>query len=230
MAISELYESLKNNLDRADPNRIADLLRYAQLGSIVRALPTTLAGRAPAVSGYSFTANVRSVPLDENAPALHILRAYARAGTVTGELTVDADYVITDPVSAHIGIGPDGSICVLGTDAITVLDVWYVPLKCKIVEVIGAPATGVLAIPAAVAPAGVIRLVEAEVLTGSVVGKCRIRKPAAGLPATTLAQLDVAKANVQFNNATDAPTLVRAKLAVFPSLDLDAALAALRPF
>jgi hypothetical protein len=232
MAISEIAENLKNILDRAEPGKLADYLRSIQFGSLLRgSIVHQLVKRVPvANTGYTFGANMSAVPVDESGAALKVLAAYSRAGTFTGAMTVDADYVTTDVASGHIGVGPNGEINVLTADAITLIDVWYIPLRYKVVEFTGAPATGLLSIPATVAPNGILKLLEAEALAGSVVGKKKIRIPTDGLPATTLAQLKVALDVVQFNNATDAVTSARVKLAIAPSVDLDSMLAALRAF
>jgi hypothetical protein len=72
---------------------------------------------------------------------------------------------------------------------------------------------------------GVVLLMEAESLAGTLVAKMHVIKEAAGAPATTLARLDLAKLNVQFAVA-DAVTSARVKLAVVSAIDVDALLEA----
>lgn len=207
--------TLKTDLDRADLNTVADGLRLAKLGQMLggelkqvrRKVNMDALGRDP-----SDLATLDSYVV-QDAPALTVLRAYARAGSAgTGEMTVVA--VNVTPTAGEIAVSPSGSIVTLAADALTDVDIEYMAMRGEVVEITGAPATGVLAIPAQYTARGVLYLLEAEALAGAVTGRKIVVAPAAGLPATTQARLDVAKANVSFNNATDAVTSARAKLFV----------------
>ncbi len=74
-------------------------------------------------------------------------------------------------------------------------------------------------------PGGVIALLEAFSLAGTLTGQLRVKQPTAAAPATTLANLDLAKQNVLFAVA-DAVTSCRVKLLVCPDVDLQTILQA----
>ncbi len=212
MALTSLANSLKAQMDNGNPNTLASALQKMRIGSQLRACKTRLLKQVPVASGVQL-ATLQVVKLPEDAKACTIFRATARAGGVTGELAVQT--FGTTPATGQIAVAPNGDIVVLAADAITSLDILYEPEPHDVVEYIGlVPATGVVAIPAPALALGVVGLIEAEVLAGAVTGNKIVLVPAAGLPATTKATLDLAKANVSFNNATDAPTSVRIKLAV----------------
>lgn len=139
----------------------------------------------------------------------------------------------TTPTTGTVGVSPSGDIVFLATDAVNDVDLVYSVCVQDVVELVlnVVPGTGVCAIPTSIAPAGpgkaglggVLMLMEAESLAGTLVQKMHVLTPAAGAPATTNARLDVAKANVQFAVA-DAVTSCRVKLGVVPSVDVNALL------
>ena len=220
------------------PQALPDMLNKISFGDFLRASKTYLRRKAPLVgatngSNANQLTTLQVIPTGDDAKAATILRAYAistsAAGTL-GELAVQA--FGATPADGQIAVAPNGDIVVLAASAYTSVDVVYEPEKQDVVEMLlpVVAATGVCALPttnAAIAR-GVISLLEAEILTtsGAVTpAKKHILVPAAGAPATLQARLDVAKANVQFNQATDLPTgFVRVKLGVVPSVDVDALL------
>lgn len=142
-----------------------------------------------------------------------ITRATAKAGGVTGALTVDA-YGAT-PATGEIAVAPNGDIVVLNADAITDLDVSFISEDGEIVEETGlVPASGVVTPLDPRASRGLKVLLEAEILTGTTVGKSIILVPASSNPATTKAALDIAKKTIRFNSSTDAPLTVRVRYLV----------------
>jgi len=229
MSIAELTETGgKASFNKVDPNSLPDRLRSIKFGDVLRALPTTLVGRAAAAhDGYNVS-TLQKIATAEDARAAAILRATVRAGGVTGELTPQA--FGTTPATTQIAVAPNGEIVVLGTDAITDIDVLYVPAKYETIELELPVATGLLVIPSQYVTKKVLFLMEAEITAGSVTGKKVVLVPAAGLPATLQARLTVARDQVQFNHATDAGTKARIKLAVAPDVDLDAVLTSVSAF
>jgi hypothetical protein len=135
------------------------------------------------------------------------------------------------PGAGEIAVAPNGDIVTLAADAYTSVDIVYEPFPHDVLEYELDVAVGVATIPAPALARGVLALLEAEVTAGTVTGKKGILVPlaggGAGLPATTKAQLTSAKGTVSFNNATDAPTKCRIKLAVALDVDVDAILTAL---
>lgn len=215
-----------NGLNDAQPGQLADMLRAAKLGSILRALPTQLNGKVPlaaAANPYVAAASL-SLQLPDDAKAAFVFRAYSRAGTGgTGEQTADVAQTgtATDPGSGHIGISPSGDLVFHGADVPTLVDVYYLPLKYDVVELTLSYATSSAAIPAAYKA---LLLLEAEVLTGTAPGEVIIDGPGTAT-ASGHAELDAAKTHVIFNVAqAGAAGTARVKLGVYSKVDLDALL------
>ncbi len=229
--------SLKKQLDAANPQVLADMLRSAQIGSALRSMLThrrRVNMVAQAVNPYVL-ATVQSLQLPDDAKACSILRATAVTGTGTqGELTIDG-YAAAAPAAGHISIQPSGDIATLIADAWTALDVVYQPEKHDTIELTlpVAPGTGLCTLPTGVGQlcsAGVILLMEAEALAGTLAGKKIVLIPTDAAPATTLARLKLDKTAVHFAVA-DAVTQARLKLAMVPGaltggVDIDALLTA----
>lgn len=180
---------------------------------ILRALPQHICKQVPAASNpYQLaTLNTIALPIDFKAAA--IISAYSHAGSAgTGQQTVNA-YGAT-PLTGTCSVAPNGDIVFLGTDAPTDVDVIYQPLGAQWAELIlpVVAGTGVCALPAAYTALGVVRLLEAEALTGTTPGKKNILVPAASAPATTKANLSVDGATVYFATA-DAVTTCRVRVA-----------------
>lgn len=222
----------KDQLNNANPNNLADLLREFKLGDLVCSLPRCLNKQVPAAgtvaTGNLTTVSVIKLPNDAKAAFVH--RAAVRAGTAaTGEYTSAAPHYGDTPSTTEFAITPCGDICFLGTDVVTDVDVVYTPMKGEVVEFEGNLVTGVLTIPPQYVERGVLYLLEAEITAGAVLGGKRILVPlaggGAGLPATTTAQLTSNKSTVSFNNATDAGTKARVKLLVSAAPEFGAKLA-----
>lgn len=214
-------QSVKDNLNYPVEGKISDLLRKLAFGDLLlgqmvqfrRSLDMTAAAQAN--DGYNVaTLSPIVMRSSQLPPAASILRATVRAGGVTGELTVDA--YGTTPATGHIAVAPNGSIVTLTSDAITNLDLVYVPERGLVVEFIGpvTSATGVMSLPTSIIGNGIVLLLEAEVLAGAVTGKKVVLVPGGTGPATLTARLAVAKTSVNFNQATDTPTRARVKFLV----------------
>jgi hypothetical protein len=149
MTISVNDNSLKNELNRAQPGSLPSMFAAMKLGDVVRALPTTLRKAVPTVSAPYQLTTLDTIVLPDDAKANTILRAYARAGSGTkGELTVVA-YGAT-PTAGQIAVAPNGDIVTVHSgDVWTSLDVVYLPEKYDVVELTlpVVPGTGVCALP-----------------------------------------------------------------------------------
>lgn len=222
MAIAEKTETGgKAVLNRCDANSMWDRFRALKLGDILRTLPTWLMGKAAvAHEGYN-VATLQKIATAEDARGAVILRATVRAGAVTGELTPQA--FGTTPATTQIAVAPNGEIVVLAADAITDVDVLYVPQKYETVEVKLPVAGDALAIPATYTGKKVMFLMEAEITAGTAAGKKIVLVPGGAGPAAGNARLDVARTTVQFA-AADAATEARVKLAIASDVDVDAKL------
>lgn len=226
MTINVNAFSLKSELDKASPQFLSDAFRIVKLGSVVRALHTSLRKKTPAASAVQL-GTLQSLVLADDAKAMTISRAYARVATAgTGELTV-VSYGTT-PTTGQIAVAPNGDIVTLAADAITSLDVVYHPEKYDIVELTLPVTSNALALPPVVTTPGAILLLEAEALVGTTIGLKIVLVPSASAAATGQARFDLAKLNVKFAPA-DAVTSARVKLAISSAADLDALLTAVSP-
>jgi hypothetical protein len=231
MALTANATSLRLALNGASPGQLPDMLRTMAFGDMMRqSLPCALRNQNVDTAAndpppYQI-ATLASLQLPDSCKAHTILRAYARAGTGTkGELTVSA-YGVT-PTATHVAVAPNGDLVFLEADEYTNVDVVYMPEKCDVVELVlpVVPGTGVCALPAAITKIGVVLLMEAQQLVGTVTttaGGTAILIPG-GTPATTQAALDLAKANVQFLIA-DAVSSCRLKLGLVSAVDVNALL------
>lgn len=234
MSLSTLATSLKNLFNNGSPGALPDMFRKIKIGNVLRSLETYLYQQAPAASVYTLN-TYQAIALPEDAKARVLGTAYARAGGVTGPLTVATFASGTHPATGEISVGPNGDIVTLASDAITSLDVAYAPVKLDVVEVTlpVVPGTGVCALPVAagqVAGPGAVLLMEAESMTGGVVGKSIVDIPTNSAPGTSAhASLNVAKTSVLFK-VSDAVTSARVKLGIIPGTDLNALLEAADTF
>ena len=225
--MSELAPTLKDELNFSNLNQIADYLSVIKLGNVLRQqLPHSISKAAPAVNAYNLS-TVQCIALPEDAKAAVILRASVRAGGTAGEYT--AVGMGTTPSTTNFAVTPNGDIGFLGTDAVTDVDVVYIPQRYDIVELTLPAPAGVVTIPTVYTTLGVKFLLEAEAITATIAGKKIILVPST-TPATTKANLNVAKTQVLFNTATDAVTVARVKLAVVSSYDIHAALSVAATF
>lgn len=212
-------QSIKDSLNYPDVAKVGDLLRAIAFGDLIlgqmNQVRRSVDMTAQVASGYNLATMQAIVMATSNLPpACTVLRATARAGGVTGELT-SVGYGVS-PTTGQIAVAPNGSIVTLASDAITNVDVSYTPERGQVIEYTGPvpSATGVMALPTSIIGNGIVLLLEAEVLTGAVVGKKIVLVPGGTGPATLNARLAVAKTTVNFNQATDLPTRARVKFLV----------------
>lgn len=187
----------------------------------------TITGSSPAASPG---ANLLG-QLPDDAKASVILRATAIAGTSAslGTLTINAQSANDTqfatagggPTAGLIGISPTGDIVANATDAWTSLDVVYIPEKCDVVEYPAlsvVAATGICALPVTATTQGVVLLMEAQALAGTVNGTNIIITPGAISTTTKQCNLNTAKTQVQFVVA-DAVTSARVKVGLVSAVN-----------
>lgn len=214
--------SLKQALDLANLNTLQAALSKLGLGSILAGLMKHMkVKQVPAAGSYDL-ATVQVVALPAEQKAISVIRAYARAGGVTGPLTPVA--YGTTPATGQVGVSPCGNISVLAADAITSLDVIFEGMPGEVIEYTADVASNSLALPANITNRGVVMLVEAEATVGTSTGVKKILV-AGGAPAAGQAALNTAMTSVAFQ-ATDAVTKARVKVLVAPTTEVHAALAA----
>lgn len=213
----------KEALAGATNNTLPEHLKTIGFAGVMRGqIPQVLRKKDPAASVYAPGPTLETITLPDDARATSILRAYSRAGTVTGELTAVAPG--TTPATGEISVQPDGNIMVLAADAITNLDVTYVPERGDIEELDNWPvASDAIVLPSRITSKGVVLLLEAESLEGTLTGDLRVLSPSASAAATGQARLNLAKGTVKFAPA-DAVTKARVKLLVCAAVDLDTVL------
>lgn len=224
MALKADGTTLRERLNVNQPNTVADKICTIYLGSILRSIKTHLFNKVPAADPYAL-ATLQVVKLNDYAKALAVLRAYSKAGTVVGELAVQS--YGTTPATGQVAVTPSGDIAVLATDAITRLDVAYLPRKYDAAEVVLPVSSNTLTLPTSLtaSPRGVMEIFEVEVTKGTSVGNKIILVPGNAAPAAGQARLNAAKATVLFAPA-DAATEARVKMGIVPAYDLDAMLEA----
>ena len=215
--------TMKDALNRANPGTISDTLRTVQFGDMVRSMPYTLIGQAPAVANpYDVQADT-VVVLPDDAKAREATWAYARVGSGTkGKLT----HVTADTVGAgEYTETPCGNLVFNASDAWTKVDVHVEPYKGDVYEMTLPVASHILTIPTAYSDRGCLVLLEAESTVGTLVQKLMVTKPASSNSTTATACFSLSKATVLFA-AANAVTTARVKILVAPLTDVDALLQA----
>lgn len=208
--------TVRDALNRANPNTLPDHLRKARIGDVLGScVAQTLRDinmDAAGVSAYNL-ATLDTLVLPDHAKASVILRAFAKAGTVTGALTPVAHGVT--PATTQIAVAPNGNIVTLAADAVTDLDLVYIPEGQGVVfESFFPVVSHVLTLPSALA-GRVAVLEEAEAVAGTGTGK-KILLARGGSPAAGQAALNLVGSTVTFATA-DAVT--RARVKMFLALD-----------
>jgi hypothetical protein len=215
---------LDEHLSKADPNVLADILRKINLAQVLRGqVPQFLRRKVPA-AGVQL-ATLETLVLADDAKASSIVRATVRAGGVTGELTPQT--YGTTPATTQIAVAPNGDIAVLAADAITDIDVHYLPERGDVYETTMPVVSDVLtpSTTFTASPRGIVLLLEAEAVDATSTGDKVVLVPGAGAPAAGQARLNVAKTTVTFA-AADAVTRARVKFLLVALQDLDALLEA----
>jgi len=232
-----MTESLRQALNRADPNALADMLRGANLGDVLRALPVYLRSQTAGVTGACAQqlSTLGTVVLPEDAKAATISRCTVKAsGVANGEFTIVA--YGTTPTTTQCAVAPNGDIVFLGSDAVTSADIIYTPQKGDVLgnSAGGLPAAtagqltnstqgntsltlpapaAVMVIPSAYSGKAIL-LMQALANVATITGQKIILVPATGVTATTKAALSQDATKVYFNTATDVVTNVTVDLLV----------------
>jgi len=236
-----MADSLRQSLNAANPQTMADLLRALGLGDLVRqSMVQQMRGAAPAASS-SQLATVQQLGLDitgaptsangsptVNAPsqgagcrAVSILQAYSRAGANAGQLTVVANS--TTPATGQVAVAPNGDIVVLAADGHTVIDVDFMAMRGDYVQLTGLTvASNKALLPAWTQTQGVLLLISATATAGTNTGSFVVLK-AASAPSNKQAALDVTKSNLVFA-AGDAVTQASCELLLCSSKNIDSLL------
>lgn len=217
---------LRESLDRANLNTLADQFRIIKLGQTMRQdFKTTKRKLNPDGAGVNAEdlATLDSIVLPDDAKAGTILRAFARAaGTGTpGELTVDPRH--TTPGAGDIAISPAGNLVFLASEVWTDVDVEYLPERGDVaVTAILPVATNVLTLPTALFGNALV-LLRADAQVGSSTGRKIVLAPGAGGPAAGQVRLNILGTTVTFAGA-DAVTSAIITVLVDAAVDLDALL------
>lgn len=208
---------IKDSLNRSNPNTVADLLRRIVFGDVLKGqVPQHLFNQNPDAAGGDAAnlATLDVIVLPDDAKASSIVRAYARAGTLgTGEMVVAAKDAT--PLTTQLAVAPNGDIVFLATDAITDVDIHYLPQRGDVLESTFPVVTNVLTLPASITALGVVNLIDANAVEGTTTGRKVILAPGAGAPAAGQARLNVAKSTITFAVA-DAVTRATVKLSLGP--------------
>lgn len=223
MALTTQATALAAILNLSPANAMFDIMRQLGFGSMVRALPTYVRNGAPALNPYNLS-TVWTLGLPDDARANTAFDAYARAGSGTAGKLVFDGITGTAPAAGHFAVTPNGDLAFATADAWTNVDVTYLPEKQDVVEVTLPVTSNVMTLPTGLGQlmaAGVVTLIEAEALAGTVTGKCIVVSPSNSAPGTTKeANLNLAKATVLFTVA-DAVTSARVKVGVVCAIDVN---------
>ncbi len=218
--------TLKDKLNAANPQELADLLRTCKLGDLMRqALPAYLHNEDAAVDPYNL-ATVEVIALPVDAKAAFVFRATGKTGTTTGEFAPQA--YGTTPSTGQCAVSPCGDIAFLGSDATGLLDVYYLPEQGEVYEATFTVASNAIVLPTDIA-SRVKLLMEAEVTAGTGTGKKIVQVPSGSAASTDSARLNLAKDTVKFDSG-DAATQARVKLLLAPAAELQALLGATAPY
>lgn len=216
---------LTDSLNRANPNTLADQFRLIKLGQTIRQdIKVSLRGLDADAAGSAAEdlSTLDSIVLPDDAKAGTIFRAFAKVGgSGTGEMTVVGRHVT--PTSGEIAIAPSGNIVLLAADAITSVDIEYLPERGDVEVVVELDLdTSVLTLPTAFS-GNVMALLRADATAAGVTGRKNIFTQASGLPAAGQARLNVAGTTVSFG-AADSVTRAVVTLLVNAAADLNALL------
>lgn len=116
-----MSRTLRSALNESNPNKVADGLHAVLAGDALAASPAFVSG--------TVSANLLSLPNAQK--ALAVLFCFARAGGVTGQLAPISTG--TTPAAGQVGISPTGNIEFAAADAITAVDVVYLPAQGEVV-------------------------------------------------------------------------------------------------
>lgn len=212
-------DTVKTSLNRANPNSLPDMNRKIKMGSVLEGhVPQHLFGVDMDALGANVgnLATLDALSLPDGSKAAEILRAYAKTATAgAGVLTVVAPDAT--PGTGEIAVAPNGNIVSLAADALTDVDLVYVPQRGDVVDSAFPVASDVLTLPSSITDLGAIAALEVEALEGTATGNKIVLTPAAGAPAAGQARLNVAKTTVTFA-AADAVTRARVKVLVAPKV------------
>jgi hypothetical protein len=193
---------LSDAIDKADLNSLPTELQQIRLGQLLQcAIPQnrSAVNHNTAAANPYVLATLQAARLGY-VPAAVILRATVKAGAVTGELAPQL-YGVT-PATTQCAVAPNGDIVTLAADAITDLDITYIPEMGDIYEVtLPVPTSGIVTLPAFIQAMKPKLLCEAELTVGAVVGKKIVLIPANSNPATGRSNLGLAKTTVYFTAA-----------------------------
>lgn len=207
--------SHKDVANMSNPTQLPSILQKLRIGDIIRRLPTTLRAKKPvAVPGVAGT--YIGIKLPDDAKAGRILAAYARAGTAgTGRMVISLDET---PATGEIAISNTGDLIFLAADAITSVDVIYLPENADAWEIELPVASNVAILPPELTSRAVVLVAEAS---GN--GSAKTVMLPGATPIAGQCALSVDKTTVVFAGA-DSVTSCKLKILTGSDFDLDAAL------
>ncbi len=192
--------SLREIANQGDQNKLGALFQAGRLGTALALIPRFYKG---AVASHVMT-------LPQNARAVAILRAFATAGTLTGNM---APITTGAPTTGQVGITATGNIIFATADAVTAAEVTYVSAEGDVIEEI-VPVVSHVGAPSS--SRGAVILLEAEALTGTSVGVKTVDFRGAAIAAGE-AGINVLGTGITFATA-DAVTRARIKYVATPGV------------
>lgn len=216
--------SLKDSLNKANLNELADILQKIAFGTILRTGKVRLYRQAANQAPTDMIAAVHTLSLPDDAKGSRIISAYARAGGGTaGRLVVDTAPMSAATAAGHVNVSESGDVTFAAADAWTDVDVEYEGFKVDVFSQQFPVVANVISLPAKWTDLGLVVLMSATLDTGTVTGTGIIVAPG-GAPGTTKnVNTSLDRKTVQFRVA-DAVTKATLKVGIVPVIDLEALL------
>lgn len=192
--------SLKEALDRSNPNSVPSGLQAVGAGQALNLLPAFFRG--------SVTSNKLTLP--ETAKAIQVLAAFAQGTTGGWQNVVRQDATLA---TQQCKANPTGDILFFATDAVTFAEVWYVPCEGQIFEEELPVASNLATLPQSRRAA---MLLSAVSLAGTLTGNLTVDIRAAAI-TTGEAGINAAGSGITFA-AADAVTRARVKYIAMPGV------------
>lgn len=181
-----MTRALETVLDEANPNKMDSAQQLLKAGQAY--------GQIAMFKSGAVTSNKMALP--EGQKATQITRAYSRAGTLTGYLTPVAPETV--PTTGQVAVNANGDIVTAAADAVTQLEVEYIPVEGQILEDTVAVAASVATLPQS--RRGQV-LVSVSVVTGVIPGAKTVVARGTAAPTAGNCALSVLGTTVVFNAA-----------------------------
>lgn len=214
--------SLKDSLNKANPNELADIFQKLVFGTHLRTQKVRLYRQVANQAPTDMIAAVHTLSLPDDAKASRVISAYARAGSGTaGRLTADTAPMSSATAAGHVNVSESGDITFAAADAWTDVDVEYEPFKVDVFTQSFPVVSNAIALPAKWTSLGLVVLMSASLDVGTVTGVGIVVAPGSAPATTKNVNTSLDRKTVQFRVA-DAVTAATLKVGIVPAVDFEA--------